>query len=126
MILVDSTNYISWMRQGKNPVRILAPYVRSGEIVSCGIIRIEVLRGLIKPRVKTEIGLLLDTIREIALTRDLLAEVAEQASSLDRTGRILPITDLMIAACARRADATVITEDPHFEQIPGLRTAKML
>jgi predicted nucleic acid-binding protein len=41
---------------------------------------------------------------------------------LDRQGRVLPVSDLIIASCAKRARATVITEDPHFQQIPGLKT----
>jgi hypothetical protein len=55
MILVDSTKYISWMRQGRNPVAMLAPQVLTGEFINCGIIRVEVLRGVLKLRAKTEL-----------------------------------------------------------------------
>jgi len=30
------------------------------------------------------------------------------------------VSDLIIATCAKRAGATVITEDSHFRRIPGL------
>lgn len=37
-----------------------------------------------------------------------------------RQGSVLPLTDLAIAVCALRAEALLITTDPHFEAIPGL------
>jgi hypothetical protein len=49
MILVDSTKYITWMREGRNPVALLAAPLTAGKLLTCGIIRIEVLRGVIKP-----------------------------------------------------------------------------
>ena len=121
MILVDSTKYITWMRQGRNPVALLATAVTTGELMTCGIVRIEVLRGVIKPKAKTELTHFFDIVPEIPLTPVLLSEAAELAWTLDRQGRVLPVSDLIIATCAKRAGATVITEDLHFRQIPGLK-----
>ncbi len=39
---------------------------------------------------------------------------------LDRRGAVLPLTDLIIAACALWAGAAVITSDEHFRRVPGL------
>jgi predicted nucleic acid-binding protein len=33
----------------------------------------------------------------------------------------LPLTDLIIAVCAFRAEASIVTRDRHFEMIPNLR-----
>jgi predicted nucleic acid-binding protein len=121
MILVDSTKYITWMRQGRNPVALLATSVTTGELMSCGIVRIEVLRGVIKSKAKAELTRFFDIVPEIPLTSALLREAAELAWTLDRQGQVLPVSDLLIAICARRAGATVITEDLHFRQIPGLK-----
>ena len=71
MILVDSTKYISWMRQGRNPVALLAPAVTAGDVIGCGIIRIEVLRGVLKPKVKTELTRFFDIVPEIPLSPGL-------------------------------------------------------
>lgn len=121
MILIDSTKYISWMRQGRNPVALLAVSLTAGELLTCGIVRIEVLRGVIKPKAKTELTRFFDIVPEIPLTASLLRDATELAWILDRQGQVLPVSDLIIASCARRAGATVITEDPHFRQIPGLK-----
>ncbi|BCU79284.1 PIN domain-containing protein [Luteolibacter sp. LG18] len=47
-------------------------------------------------------------------------EVAEMAWKLGRKGTIIPLTDLIIACCAKRAGAAVMTRDKHFDCIPGL------
>ncbi len=39
---------------------------------------------------------------------------------LDRRGAVLPVTDLLIAACALRAGATIVSSDEHFRQVPDL------
>lgn len=121
MILVDSTKYISWMRQGRNPVALLATSLTAGELLTCGIVRIEVLRGVIKPKAKAELTRFLNIVPEIPLTAALLRNAAELAWTLDRQGWVLPVSDLIIAPCARRARATIITEDAHFRQITNLK-----
>jgi predicted nucleic acid-binding protein len=126
VILVDSTKYISWMRAGLNPVTMLELPLRGGLVMSCGIVRIEVLRGMIKLEAKTQIETLFETIPEVPLGRSVIADATESAWAMDRKGRILPVTDLLIAACAKHIGATVITEDPHFAHIPGVKHLRNL
>ena len=126
MILIDSTKYISWMRSGQNPIKVLESELRSGSLVTCGIIRIEVLRGVIKLPVKNEMEALMAAIPEIPIDNGVISDAAQQAWELDRQGEVLPVTDLLIAACAKRVGATIITEDAHFERIEGINTRRDL
>jgi len=126
MILVDSSKYISWLRTGRNPLALLAGHAQAGDLVSCGIIRIEVLRGIVKPKVKEQLAEFFQIVPEVALTAGLLHEVADLAWTLDRQGNVLPVTDLIIGVCARQAKATLITEDPHFQRMPGLKVQEEL
>jgi predicted nucleic acid-binding protein len=48
------------------------------------------------------------------------ARAAELAWSLDRRGITLPSQDCLIAACAQAGGAAVLTDDRHFDHIPGL------
>jgi hypothetical protein len=121
MILVDSSKFISWMRTGRNPIGLLAAHAQAGELISCGIIRIEVLRGIVKPAVKEQLAEFFHVVPEVALTSAVLQEAADTAWTLDRRGILLPVTDLLIGVCAKKAHATVITEDPHFQHFPGLK-----
>ncbi len=120
MWLIDSTKFIDWMRQGRNPTRVLRPYVLAGQAVTCGVIRVEVIRGAIKSTVKGELSALFDAMIDVALSAPLWESVAELAWTLDRQGLVLPATDLIIAGCARHVGATIVTRDPHFARIPGL------
>jgi predicted nucleic acid-binding protein len=121
MILVDSSKYISWMRAGRNPLTLLAAHAQAGDLVSCGIVRIEVLRGVVKPNVKEQLSEFFQIVPEVGLTPALLHEAADLAWTLDRRGIVLPVTDLLIGVCAKKANATLITEDPHFQQMPALK-----
>lgn len=56
----------------------------------------------------------------------LWAEVEQTLWELDRKGTTLPLTDAVIACCAQRIGAVVLTYDHHFGLIPGLRTINRL
>lgn len=120
MWFVDSSKFIEWMRLGRSPVRILQPFVIAGQLRTCGIVRVEVLRGVVKPAVRNEMTALFDAIPEVPLAADLWKQTADLAWALDRKGTILPVTDLLIASCAIHVKAIVVSADPHFASIPGL------
>jgi predicted nucleic acid-binding protein len=120
MILVDSSIYIDWLRRRTEPHLHLEPWIRSGRICICGPVRVEVLRGVIDPRQRDRVAEFFDLLDDVPITHQLWSEAAELAWKLDRKGRVLPLTDIVIAACAVKADAVVVTRDPYFSHIPGL------
>ena len=119
--LVDSTAFIDWMRKGHNPIRILAPWLRSGALVGCGLVRAEVLRGMVSPPARREMELLFEHIPDVSFTTSLWSEIADLVWELDRAGEVLPLTDIAIASCARQAHATLVTRDRHFQKVPHLK-----
>jgi hypothetical protein len=121
MLLIDSTTYVDWFRRRVEPQEIIEPWIRARAIATCGVIRAEVIRGVIDPRQKTRIEELFDILEEVPTDSVLWHHAAELAWRLDRKGIVLPLTDIVIAACAQQVDATVITLDDHFSQIPHLR-----
>ena len=126
MWIVDSSVFIDWIRQGRSPTRILRPFVLADQVFTCGVIRVEVLRGAIKPTVKTELGELFNAMRDIPFPTAVWDRSVELAWTLDRQGLVLPLSDLMIAACALHVGAAVVATDPHFDSIPGLRVRRNL
>lgn len=124
--LVDATVLIDWMRKGRNPIRILAPWLRSGALVGCGVVRAEVLRGMVSPPARREMELLFGHVPDVSFTASLWDEVADLAWELDRAGHVLPLTDIAIAVCARQAHATIVTHDRHFQRVPDLRIVSEL
>jgi predicted nucleic acid-binding protein len=54
------------------------------------------------------------------MTAGAWQRTAALAWDLDRSGVVLPATDLSIAGCAITHGALVLTFDRHFQQIPGV------
>lgn len=126
MLLVDSTIYIDWFRQRIDPRPLVEPFIKARTLAVCGIIRAEVIRGIIRPDQKTKIHAFFSLMEDITIDSAMWQEIAELSWSLDRKGIMLPLTDIAISCCALQTDATIITTDEHFSKIPDLKTRRAL
>lgn len=126
MILIDSSVYVDWLRGRVRFDGMLEPWIRARMLCGCGLVRVEVLRGVLHPRQKRRVMEFFDLFPEVPIDGRLWGEAAELAWSLDRRGRVLPLTDVVIASCALRAQAILITSDQHFSSIPDLKTLPAL
>jgi predicted nucleic acid-binding protein len=123
VVLVDSSVYIQLIRDGKDPVGELADAFEITEIAGCNVVRCEVLRGMIRPKAKAHLAAFFDLLIHVPTDHRVWSETEELAWQLDRKGRVLPLTDVVIAVCALRIGASVLTLDRHFESVPRLRLA---
>ena len=123
MFIVDSTIYIDLLRARQDPVEALRPWIASEELLCCGVIRCEVLRGVMNEKVRKRMHELFESLDSVDIDDSLWDEIARLAWTLDRRGVVLPLTDLIIARCAMRVGATVISSDEHFGRIPSLAVA---
>lgn len=119
-VLIDSNVYIELLRSGRDPAAAIFNHYESIDVVTCGMVQLEVLRGVkvLKHRrwLEETFGLMMN----VPTDNSLWAEATELAWKLDRRGKTLPAQDLLIAASALRVDAAVHTFDGHFLEIPGL------
>lgn len=120
MVLVDSSVYIDLLRRGADPISALAERFEPTEIVGCDVVRCEVLRGVIRPKAHEELATFFDLLVHVTMDHRAWHQTEELAWRLDRRGRIVPLTDLIIAVCAMQANAEVLTHDNHFRMIPSL------
>ena len=119
-LLIDSSMYISLLRAGEDPGARFRDRIETGSILTCGIIRIEVLRGIVNRRIREWMERLFDEMVACPLDDTLARGAADLAWRLDRRGIILPVPDILIASCALRARAAVVAADPHFRLVPDL------
>ena len=126
MILVDSCVIVDWLRRRENPGEHLLPWLNSGEALTCGVVRIEVLRGVLSTQLKQRVEALFDVMPEVPLSSSVLHGAADLAWSMDRKGHIIPVADVIIAQCAITRGATLVTTDDHFRHVPGLKHQKNL
>ena len=125
-VLADSSFYIRLLREGQDPLRALAPAAATSDLVICDVVRCEVGRALRPMALRRRFEAFWDVTVNVPTDRRLWADVEQSLWELDRTGVVLPLTDMIIACCARRIGAVVLTYDHHFDLIPGTRTINRL
>lgn len=119
-ILVDSNIYIGLMRRGHDPVSVLFEHYDTTNLVTCGLVRLEVLRGVRLQKTKDRLIAFMDVMQYVEADQRLWNEAIAIASQTDRRGTPIPGTDAFIAACAFRKGASVLTEDHDFKRIENL------
>jgi predicted nucleic acid-binding protein len=120
-VLVDSNVYIDLLRKRLDPVEELTARVSQLDLAVCGMVRVEVLRGIRGQRAKAQMTAFFDVLQNVPTDNRLWEEATELAWTLDRKGIVLPAQDIVIACCARRIGAVVLTMDAHFRHIPGVQ-----
>jgi len=125
-ILADSSFYIAAERSGEDAFGQFRADFPGCELVTCGMVMLEVL-----PWIRGD-KILAHTRRRVLPTKlhsnpalYLAARLAYHAR-FEAGGRPINVQDIVIAACAMEAGATVLTLDQHFSEIACLKviTAK--
>ena len=126
LVLPDSNIYIDAVRTGIDPFQQFAGFLNDWEFATCGMIVLEVCRGLREPvrlqRFREQFAVMV----YLPASNAIWDQATQLGWSLDRQDQVIPATDLLIAATALKTGATVLTRDAHFHQIPGLRVIDRL
>lgn len=120
LTLVDSSYFIRTLTLKRDPLEELKLYGDHYDFAICGTVWIEVLRGRTEPRLRDRFDAGFSTMIFLQLPPAGWQAAARLAWELDRAGRTIPATDIMIAATAIHYDAALLTFDNHFLNIPGL------
>jgi predicted nucleic acid-binding protein len=123
-VLVDSNVFISLLRRGLDPVELLGDWIGNGDLATCGMVRMEVERGLKIDRIRRRIGNFFDVLINVPTTNKIWEQATETAWKLGRSGITLPAQDILIAACASEIGAAVLSDDKHFDEFAGLQIFK--
>lgn len=125
-VLADSSFYIGLLRQRQDPLRALALAAATRDVVICGVVRCEVGRALRPRETRQRFHAFWEVSVNVPTDNRLWEEAERTLWELDREGVVLPLTDVVIACCARRVGAVVLTFDGHFSCIPGIRAVSRL
>jgi hypothetical protein len=121
VVLPDSSIYIGALRAGRDPFREFAESPGEREFVTCGMVMLEVCRGIRDAHVLRRSRERFAVMLYQPTTNQIWERAAQLAWSLDRQGIVLPAQDIVIATCALHINAAVLTVDAHFRHVPGLR-----
>lgn len=120
-ILVDSNVFIDLMRFRGDPAPWLYRWAGPRDLAICGTVRVEVLRGVKYPKAHQGLKAFMDVMVNIPTSAKLWDDAAALAWKLDRRGKVIPGTDVVIATCAMSIGAALLTSDAHFSGIEGLQ-----
>ena len=126
LVLIDSCIYITLSKRGFDPAVEIMDRLELEDIVTCGMVRLEVIRGIALPKVRTHMEAFFDVMQNVTTDNKLWEEACELGWKVTRNGNNMPAQDIIIAACALRVGAAVLTFDGHFDSIPGLTVVHSL
>lgn len=120
-LLPDTCAWIDFFRGRRTSLAdALGQALLNGEVVSCGVVLLELLQGIKNPREEELVKNALLALPHLEMTREIWFKAGRLASLLRAKGLILPLSDIMIAAIALEHSCAVLTIDRHFETIEGL------
>jgi predicted nucleic acid-binding protein len=121
MFLIDSSAWIEYLRaNGSKKVKERVRHILQGEEAACcGIIAVELLRGC---KNEKDFHLLQDTLMslpQIPIDDIVIGRASKWGFILDRKGKTVSTTDLLIAAAAYKK-ACLIHLDSDFEMMSSI------
>ncbi len=122
-VLVDSNVYIDLLRAKRDLVTAFYQWADEHDraFAICGMVRMEVLRGVTSLKARQRISSLMDVMVNVPSDNRLWDAATDLAWNMDRKGLVIPGADAVIAASALRLGASVMTSDAHFSKVDGLR-----
>ncbi len=119
-VLVDSSFHIRCLRRRVDPFEVLAEADEKWEFFTCGVVVLEVCRGIRLERTMQRFRRAFSVMSCVPLTNQVWEMASDLAWKLDRSGAVMQAADLLIAASALAADAALLTHDLDFRRVPGL------
>ena len=95
-VLIDSNFYISHLKSGRNPFAELASAGEDWELFTCGMVMLEVLRGVRDPRQLAKIEASFPLMNCLPTSNPIWTKARQLAWQLDRSGIIIPAQDHLI------------------------------
>jgi predicted nucleic acid-binding protein len=121
MFLVDSSVWIEYLRPKGSPkvkerVRVI---LQREEVVSCGIVLTEILRGARNEKDFESLSGSLISLPQIPIDDTVVERASRWGFLLDRKGKVVSTTDLIIASAAYK-NACLLHSDKDFETIASV------
>jgi predicted nucleic acid-binding protein len=123
--LVDTSVWIDFFRGAPSIKNSLEKLIARDEIFTAGPVLYELLQGVRLPEEKKQVKEALLSTNYLEITSNDWEEAALLSSTLRAQGITLPMTDILIGHLAKARNLEVISFDPHFDQIPGIKHRKL-
>jgi hypothetical protein len=118
MFLVDSSLWVEYFRsKGSRKIKErLREVLQKEEVVCCGMVVVEILRGAKNEKDFQSLQDALTSLPQIPIDDSIIERASRWGFTLDRKGKFVSTTDLIIAAAAYKV-ARLLHSDSDFETI---------
>lgn len=120
-VIADTCVWIEFFRTKSAISNRLRDLISSNSVASAGIIVAELLQGVKSDREHDIITDIFSTIEYLELTREMWIESGFLSRKLRSLGKTIPLSDIVIACCARKHQYQIFTIDKHFQHIPDIK-----
>jgi len=119
LFLVDTSAWVLALRKNFLPAikDRIDHLLKDNAIITTGIVKLEILGGTKTVKEFQRLKARLDALYTVKTDTSLWEEAYGLAFKLRRKGVTVPYTDILIAACAIKEEATVLHVDGHFDLI---------
>ena len=122
LVLIDTCIWVGFFNRTQSTERMTVdPLLDDDRAAITGMILAEILQGFRRDDQADWVASSLKGLHALEPTWDDWRFVAKLGRQLIASGHRLPLTDPAIAAIALRNDCFVLTTDPHFDLIAGLK-----
>jgi predicted nucleic acid-binding protein len=117
-VLIDTCAWIDFLRQpqgglGDQVEQLLA----SDRAALCGVVQAELMQGAKGRKEQEQLDFLLANVTCLEITPADWLSAGRLLAQLRAKGLQVPLTDALIAVCAKRHQAPVLTLDQHFQHL---------
>jgi predicted nucleic acid-binding protein len=120
-VLADTVIWASFFSKPDSPEKhAVDDLIDTDRVVLIGPILAEVLLGFRRKAQADWVASRLRMAHFFEASWDDWKSAAEIGRELAAKGHAIPMTDLIVAAVAKRTDTAVYSTDPHFDLMPGL------
>ncbi|MBM4141698.1 MAG: PIN domain nuclease [Nitrospira sp.] len=121
MFLIDSSAWIEYLRpNGSQKVKArIREVLQREEAFCCGIVIVEILRGAKNEKDFQLLSDSLTSLPQIPIDNAVIERAAKWGFTLDRKGKVVSTTDLLIASAAYK-QASILHLDSDFETIASV------
>lgn len=120
-VLLDTSAWIDFFRDGTSAVAdCVDALLAEDRAALCGMVELELLRGL-RPHERKRVQGLLRALPYLETERRDFVAAGERLCELRRQGVTIPAADCIIGMLCLRHGLSLLTLDRHFEHLPDVR-----
>ena len=120
-VIVDTCIWIEYFRSKSTISNRLKDLISNNLVVGAGVVLAELLQGI---KTNKEQKIIIDAFNSfeyIETTKDLWIESGKLAGELRSLGKTIPLSDIILACCAKKYQYHIFTIDKHFKDIPEIK-----